>query len=119
MEHRELTNTLCFPLTASWTVRIRVLGRLGTLLFKRISRIRSVLSVSAVLNLVGFSKRTKIVSVLAFVLVLSKRFIGLLKWELGGFLDVGYILDITTSGSLVHLGKSDRGGYYVWCVTFN
>lgn len=37
MEHRELTNTLCFPLTASWTVRIRVLGRLGTLLFKRIS----------------------------------------------------------------------------------
>ena len=108
MEHREPVNTVRFPLTASWTVRVWVLGSLRTQLVKRISRVgRSMLCVSSVLNLVDFSKCMKTLSVSAFIPVLSKRFVSLsvFKWEPGGFLGVGCILDIEISGSLVHLPK--------------
>lgn len=109
-EHREPVNTMRLPLTASWTVRIQVLGSLRTQLVKKIGRVgRSTLCVSSTLNPVDFSKRMKILSVSAFIPVLSKRFISLsvFRWELGGFIGVGCILDIAISAPLVHLAKSD------------
>ena len=68
-----------------------------------------MLCISGVLNLVVSSKCMRILSVSAFIPVLSKRFITLsvFKWELGGFLGFGCILDIEISRSLVHLAKSD------------
>lgn len=47
VQHREPVNTMCFPLTASWTVRIQVLGGTKTQLVKLIGRVGSNIHCSA------------------------------------------------------------------------
>lgn len=106
VEHREPVNTMCFPLTASWTARIQVLGGTKTQLVKLIGRVRSSIHCSAPGWFLQACENGLCFSIPSS-LVRKIHQLSVLKWELGDILGVGYILDTVISGFRVHLESGE------------